>query len=222
MIYDIFKSKTNKQQEKELIKLKIIADIHEKNSLVIANLIEQKVDVEIQSLEIGDYISGDIVIERKTASDFISSMINRRLFEQLKNLNQYENRILLVEGYLNETQFKINENAILGMLATISLDYKIPIMFTKDSGETAKFLMVLAKRKLNKKSELSLHSRKPKNTREKIQYILESFEGIGPTSAKKLLEKFKTLKNIFNLDKNELEKEIGKKSDAFSVLDEEY
>ena len=53
----------------------IIVDKREKNSLVISELIRRKIPIEIKQLEIGDYIIGDTIIERKTKSDFISSII---------------------------------------------------------------------------------------------------------------------------------------------------
>ena len=55
-----------------------------------------------------------------------------------------------------------------------------------------------------------------------MQFILESFRGIGPKTAKKLLKKFKTLKNLVNAPISEIEKEIGKKSEVFKILDEKY
>ena len=87
MIHDIFskKQKPNKQNES----IKIIADVHEKNSLVIPTLIELGVEIEIKSLEIGDYLINNIAIERKTSSDFISSMLSKRLQEQLNQIQQY-------------------------------------------------------------------------------------------------------------------------------------
>ena len=85
---------------------------------------------------------------------------------------------------------------------------------------TLKFLSVLAK-KIDKESSLNV-SKKNLTKKERMQFILESFRGIGPKTAKKLLKKFKTIKNIINLSKEDLEKEIGKKSIGFKILDEKY
>ena len=49
----------------------------------------------------------------------------------------------------------------------------------------------------------------------KSPYIIEGFPGIGPTTARKLIEKFKTIKNIINASKEELEEILGKKTDLF-------
>ena len=88
MIYNIFKNK-KQEENKNLKKPIIIADIHEKNSLTLANLTELGAELQITSLQVGDYIVGDIVIERKTFQDFISSMLSKRLIQQLINMQQY-------------------------------------------------------------------------------------------------------------------------------------
>ena len=219
MIFDIF-SKKNTSKTNPKNKIKIIADIHEKNSLVIPTLIGLGADVELKSLEIGDYLIGETVIERKTFSDFISSMLSKRLIEQLTQMQKYESRILILEGKdfeeLKDT--KINPNAIRGMLLSISLDFKTPIIFAKDSEDTAKFLLVLAKRQLKNPQEVSFHSRKPESLAKQKQYVVESFPNIGPKNAKALLKKFGSLKNIINASLEDLEKEIGKKSESIVKL----
>ena len=47
--------------------------------------------------------------------------------------------------------------------------------------------------------------------------------GIGPKTAKKLLQKFGAIKNIINAPEEELRKLLGKKADVLiSLLDEKY
>jgi ERCC4-type nuclease len=55
-----------------------------------------------------------------------------------------------------------------------------------------------------------------------MSFILESFQNIGPKNSEKLLKKFKSLRNIFSASQEQLEEEIGKKSESFSILDEKY
>lgn len=224
-IFSIFSKKKEILQEKE--KKKIIADYREKNSMVIAELISLGIDVDFKELKIGDYLAGEIIIERKTVSDFISSMINKRLLGQLENLKQYPNPLLIIEGidehelYNDENGTGVNANAIRGFLLSIALKHKIPIILTKNSEDTAKYLSVI----LNKKEkETSFNAKKKsRNQKEQLQFILEGFPGIGPKTAKKLLQKFKTIKDIINADENELKKCIGKKADALiKLISEEY
>ena len=223
-MFDIF-SKTKKTEIKEKPKQKIFVDYREKNSMVASELIHLGFEVEFLELKVGDYLINNIAIERKTVSDFISSMINKHLAKQLDELQQYENKLLLIEGIeehelYSDNSERMNANAVRGFLLSILLKHKIPIIFTKNSEDTAKFIDVLARKK---ETESSLNATKKSfNKKEQMQFIIEGFPGIGPKTAKKLLEKFKTMNNIFSASVEELEKEIGKKADIFKLVREEY
>ena len=227
-IFDIFpkhKEKT-KRITKTLEKTKILADYREKNSLVPSELISLGLEIEFRELKVGDYIVKGIAIERKTISDFISSMINHRLLKQIESLQQYPNKLLIIEGfeeqelYNDENETGVNANAIRGFLLSISLKYNIPVIYTKNYEDTAKFIWILSRKK---EKELPLKAkRKSLNKKEQMQFILEGFPGIGPKTAKKLLNGFKSLKEIFNASLEDLKKIVGKKADIFKILDENY
>ena len=224
-IFNIFSRKKVQIQPKE--KKKIIVDYREKNCLIPYELIDLGVDVEFKELKIGDYIAGDIIIERKTISDFISSMLNKRIFAQIEDLKQFESKLLIIEGieerelYNDNSEGGVNANAIRGFLLSITLKHKIPIIFTKNSEDTAKYLFILLNKKEN---EMSLNAKKKaRNKKEQLQFILEGFPGIGPKTAKKLLKEFKSIKNITNASEEELRKLIGKKAEIIiKLVHQEY
>ncbi|MFQ5531494.1 MAG: ERCC4 domain-containing protein [Candidatus Nanoarchaeia archaeon] len=227
---DIFskKEKIISKPKKQISWPKIIIDYREKNSLIPSELVYHGFEIEFRELKVADYIVRDVAIERKTVQDFISSMINKRLIKQLQELQQYSNKLLIIEGieeqalYNDKEKIGINPNAIRGFLLSILLKYKIPVIFTKDYEDTAKFIAVLSK-KPDKESSIGLNAKKKaRNKKEQIQYILEGFPGIGPATAKKLLKEFKTLKNILNASEFELQKIIGKKAGIFRILEENY
>jgi len=205
--------------------LKIVADYREKNSLVISELIEKGIKIEFKNLLVGDFIVRGIAIERKTISDFLSSMINKRLIRQLQELQQYKSRLLIIEGIeeqeiYNDKKEGIHGNAVRGFLLDILLKYKVPIILTKDYEDTSTFLYLLAKKS---EQEAGIRAKKKALTKkEQLQYILEGFPSIGPKTAKKLLKKYKTLSNIFSQNIDELKKEVGKKAGIFKLLDERY
>jgi len=222
-LHNIFSKKVSKIKEKPIEK--IIIDYREKNSLVASELKGLGFEVEFRELKVADYIVKDIAIERKTVSDFVSSMINRRLLNQLEELQQYENKLLIIEGvddqelYNDDNNNGVNANAVRGFLLSIVLKYKIPTIFTKNSEDTAKFISVLSRKK---SQELPLNVRKKSlNKKEQLQFIIESFPGIGPKTAKKLLEKFKTIKNIINISQGELKEVVGKKAEIMKRIIEE-
>ena len=206
-------------------KIKVIVDKREKNSLVAHELINLGLAVKFENLPVADYLVGKIAIERKTGSDFISSMINKRLLRQLQELRQFDKALLIIEGNLYENEF--NPNAIKGMLLSIMLDYKIPIVFTSDYDETAAFILLLTKRLEKGKSEIGLKVKKRTySLAEQQQLIVEGLPSVGPKLAKALLENFKTVKNLVNASEEELQKvkKIGKKKARIikNILEEEY
>jgi ERCC4-type nuclease len=223
-VYNIF-SRVKETSKKEIKKPKILIDYREKNSMVASELIHLGFEVEFKELKVADYLVNHIAIERKTVSDFVSSMINQRLHRQLEELQQYEDKLLLIEGvgeqelYSDESE-GVSANAIRGFLLSIILKHKIPIIFTKDAEDTAKFIDVLARKK-EKESPLNV-TKKNLNKKERMQFILEGFPGIGPKTARKLLENFKTLRNISNASLEKITEVIGKKADVFKLVGEEY
>lgn len=208
--------------------MKIIVDTREKNSLVFSELVSNKAELELKQLEIADYIIGDIAIERKTVNDFISSIINKRLLRQLQDLQQCSSRAIIIEGieeqelYDDKQELGMHANAVRGMILSIILDFSTPIIFTKDYMDTAKFLLVLARRFEKNKQEASLNfKRKARSVSEQQQFILEGFPGIGPVTAKELLKKFRTIKGVVNAQINDIEKTNkmnAKKAKIFSQI----
>ena len=216
-IFDIF-SKKEIPLKKELPKEKIIIDYREKNSLVASYLIKENFDVEFKELKIGDYIVKDTILERKPISDFISSIINGRLLRQIEELKQFENKLLIIEGISKQEVYSdeskgINANAIRGFLLSVVLKHKIPLIFTKDQEDSAKFMKVLSRKK---SKDIRLNAgKKTLDKKEQMQFIIESFPGIGPKKSKELLEKFSTIQNIINAPLEDLKKILGKRAENF-------
>lgn len=221
-IFNIFQKK--EIIEKQIEKISIIADYREKNSIVFSELISLGINVEFQNLPVADYIVKGIAIERKTVHDFLSSMINKRIIRQLNELQQYEKKMLIIEGIETHSLYEdnnegIHSNSVRGFLLSIILNYNVPIIFSKNEEDTAKFINILAKK--NKVESEIRAKKKSLSIKEQLQYILEGFPGVGPKSAKKLLEEFKSLEKIINASDEELEKKIGKKSNSIIKLRKE-
>ena len=212
---DIFSKSKNNSQERP----KIVIDNREKNSLVLSELIALGVDIELKQLSIGDYLIGKTAIERKTISDLKSSIVNKRIFSQLSEISQYPERFLIIEGIEKEDIYSggIHENALRGFIISSIKEYKIPIIFTLNEKDTAKYLFLLARR--NKKNQTSIRASKIRlSEKEQLQFILEGFPEIGPVSAKNLLSHFKNLKFLMTASEEELKKVIGKKAKNFHNL----
>ncbi len=205
---DIFSKKKTVENGKT-----IIVDNREANSYVPIELKKMGFNLEFKQLPVADYVVGDIAIERKTISDFKSSIINKRLVDQLLEIKQYPLHFLIVEGLDSENLYsgQIHENAFRGMLLSIITEFQVPIIFTYNERDTAKYIAVLANKKQKSSSSLRV-SKIALTDSEQIQFILEGFPSIGPATAQKLILEFKTLKNLANAPISDLEKVIGKKA----------
>ncbi|OIO81503.1 hypothetical protein AUJ84_01005 [Candidatus Pacearchaeota archaeon CG1_02_32_132] len=212
--FNIFSNKKEKKEE-----LNITIDNRERNSLVISELIKLGFKIQFSQLPVADYIIKDTAIERKTISDFKSSIINKRIFSQLLEIKQYPKHFIILEGLESEDPYSgtIHENAFRGFLLSIALEYRVPIIFTLNEKDTAKYLYVLARKKENPNFSIRA-SKSQLSDKEQLQFILEGFPGIGPTTAKKLLTEYKTIKDLTNASKEDLEKLIGKKAEKLYDL----
>jgi len=188
----------------------IIVDHREKNSRIIKELIALGVKIELRSLEIADYVLSDrVAVEVKTTYDFLDSIIDGRLLEQIKSLKQnYERPLIIIEGVEDIYSIRqVHKNAINGMITTIIVNYGIPMLWTKNSKETSEILFMIAKKEQEQKqNNFEFHSKKPLTLKEQQEYIVSSFPGIGRTLSKPLLKKFGTIKNIVNAAEEELKK----------------
>ncbi|MGI6589696.1 MAG: DEAD/DEAH box helicase [Candidatus Iainarchaeum sp.] len=219
-----------KEQNDKII---IFSDSREQASNINKELFaHEDVKLIIKPLDIGDYIlSKDVCVERKTIEDFLNSMIDGRLFNQLNNLRQnYTKPLVIIEGNQTElfTLRNIHKNSILGALTSITLDFQVPILNSTDSKETAQILYVIAKReqKTNNKEVRLRVGRKGLTLSEQQRFIIEGLPLVGPNLAKSLLEKFGSIKNIVNANEKELQEveNLGKKKARLiqKVLREQY
>ncbi len=200
-------------------KFTIVADHREKTSGVLKALLDMDVHIDLQQLETGDYrLSDRVVVEYKSVPDFVNSIIDGRLLQQLRALRSYPRPIILIEGEEDLYSVrKMHPNAILGMLGTIAVSYNIPVLFTRNAQESAALLVSIAKKERDAGGkEWQPRSQKPVSDDEVMEFIVSSLPGIGGSLAKRLLEHFQTLQAVANATSEDLEKveKLGKKKAA--------
>src|SRR3989338_1754332 len=130
-------------------KITVFAD-HRENNMVPAYIKEYGADVVLKQLKVADYICSDrVAIEKKSSSDFLQSIINQRIFKQMEEIaDSFERPLLVLEGNPEMLFFerKIHPNTIRGVLSSIAIDYKVPIIWTSNPKETAGMIYWIAKR----------------------------------------------------------------------------
>lgn len=207
----------------------VFADTREGNSKVIRHLSEMEIDVKVQAMAVGDYqVSDEVVIERKTAKDFVDSIVDKRLFKQARSLmEEFKRPLIILEGD-DLYNGMINPNAIRGSIASIALDFGISIIPTRNAQDTAAMIKRIAIREQSgEKTPIQIRTdKKPVNLWEQQLFIIESLPNIGPVNAKNLLEYFGTVANIINASESQLQEVegIGKKTAANirKVVDSKY
>lgn len=202
--------------------LRVVIDHRETKSGVAKSLDRMGVGLSFKALEVGDYVVSDrVAVERKRTDDFASSLIDgkRNLFAQLSDLARvYEKPVLIIEGGDLFTARQLNPNAIYGSLASIAIDFGVSILYSRDEGETASILKVLAKREqIGEKREVNPHGKKSASTlAEQQEYLVSAISNIGPKAARNLLLHLGSVEAVMTADTEELQKVklIGPKTAA--------
>jgi len=207
----------------------VYADSREGNSKVIRHLSEMEIDVKVRSMAVGDYqVSDEVVIERKTAKDFVDSIIDKRLFKQARELSEEFKRPLLILEGDDIYNGMLHPNAVRGTLAAIAIDFGISIIPTRNSEDTAAMIKRIAVREQNgEKTHIQIRTdKKPVSLWEQQLFIVESLPNIGPVNAKNLLQHFGSVEKVMNASESELQEVegIGKKTakNIRKVVESEY
>jgi len=166
--------------------------------------------VTLHPLEVGDYVLSDrLGIERKTADDFVSSIVNpdRELFRQIGDLSRsYQRPLLILEGQDLYSR-QVHPNAIRGALAAIAVDFGVPVLPTRDREETALVIALLARREQQPggSGDIKVHGKKTAHTlKEQQEYLVTSIPSVGPAVARNLLKHFGSVEAVMRASYEEL------------------
>ncbi|MHA2090658.1 MAG: ERCC4 domain-containing protein [Candidatus Kariarchaeaceae archaeon] len=179
--------------------MKIIVD-HREPNMIVEILSKLGVIIETQQLPFGDYILSDqVIIERKRGRDFVQSLYDGRLFNQITQLvEQYEKPILIIEDF----QLDIEEyKQVYGALSYLVIFKNIPIIPTSSDTETAYLIERLTSWVQEEHEDPVLSRGGPKRltNRDKQLYFLQGLDGVGLKTAKYLLDELQSPLEIINL-----------------------
>ena len=179
-------------------KIHVILDDREHKLKTIFDTKSDTISYESKRLDIADIIvSSEVAIERKEGSDFISSIMDNRLFEQILRLKDtYINPILILEG-LNDKVIErtgMRLSSVYGALSMVLYKLGISVIPTRNVEDTAIVIERIAYREQVKDDMPILARNCPKtmSNKERRYYIIEGLVDIGPKKAKALIDKFKT------------------------------
>lgn len=190
----------------------IYVDHRESKSGVTRELKTMGAELVISTLSVADYQVGpEVAVERKTSQDFVSSIIDKRLYKQARELVEHFQRPLIILEGGNVYAGGLHPNAIRGAMASLAVDFGIPIIPTRSPEDTGAMIYRLALREQKEGSkEIPLRTeKKPLSLFEQQLFIIESLPNVGPVTARKLLEEFGTVKGVINASKDDLKKIEG-------------
>jgi DNA excision repair protein ERCC-4 len=209
----------------------VYADFREEKSGIPSLIEAEGIPVVRKNLPVGDYlVSGEVVIERKTAWDFAHSLFDGRLFDQARRMSEdFPTIVFLVEGDpLRLRRYRHLHKQFYAAIATLTIDFDAKIIYTEGPHHSAYVIASIARR-LAKEGRRPVAFRK----RGKIEtisdwqlFILQSFPGVGEKTAKKIMESFRTLRDFCNASRAEIARIEGigeKKADLiFTVLNRRF
>src|SRR6266567_4908972 len=166
------------------------------------------VHIDLTPLRIGDYdVGGDPcrVFERKTGSDFLSSLAQGRLFAQLTALRKSRFApILLLEGDpLRVSHSQMRPESIRGALAYITAILHVPILPSSGPPDSAHLVYAAAKQCQvghAARGPTPAAGRRGASMSEQQMQIVLSLPGIGRVTARAVCARFRSLHDLLSAD----------------------
>jgi len=179
--------------------LKVVVDSREATTAkhVVDELKRLGVSVWVEFLDVGDYvISREVAVERKTVSDFVSTLTRRNLFEQVDKLKSaFSKPMLILEGDVSSIPMmsSISMSAVLGALASIAR-MGVSVLPSPSPSTTARLIASLAKQERKAGQQVKVRVKPPKmeDIIEEQLFFMCGLPMIGRERAEAILRVYRT------------------------------
>tara|TARA_R110000744_G_scaffold145082_3_gene257281 strand:- start:420 stop:1103 length:684 start_codon:yes stop_codon:yes gene_type:complete len=203
---------------------KLIIDSRENSDLyraVKSEAIKLNLMTEKQWLEVGDYVFQDVCFEAKSTIDFLQSIINKRLWNQLDNMDRhYEHCFLIIHGSLHEAMnypkyVNVNmteqliTNKFYGAIGKISLDTDVKIFWVEGPRKAAKIMTTICKMRPIERNVIKPSLLKRITTDDLRINLLGTIKGVSEMKAQQLIDEFGSLMEIGEADIKDITKIDG-------------
>ena len=205
----------------------LVIDSRENSEL--ANRIIQECDrigvpTKKEWLNVGDYIIDDVCFEAKSSFDFLQSVMNKRIWLQIDNMDRnFDNNSVLLYGSMEdaiaEFRSRVNpswgyahlHNRYLSAIGKIILDTDCKVILTDDAKKAAKVVSAVAKMKPMDRAVYNprLIKQKKISTTDLRVDVLMTIKGISEKKAKSLIKEFGSIMEIGEATSTELSKLDG-------------
>ncbi|MBM5459094.1 DNA-binding protein [Pseudomonas sp. P66] len=181
--------------------VKIFVDARELPSRIPDVLRELGAEIETGNLETGDYVlSADLVIERKTAVDFVASVLDSRFINQANKMGMNFRRVIwLIEGDIFSTRSQIHPDALDGALSYLAVVLGQTVIWYKAPKRAASIIYRMAKHETEGLGYIPpMRKGKVPAGAGQALFTIEGLSGCGPVAARKLLEHFRSVFKVMN------------------------
>jgi len=162
--------------------------------------------VSIEFLEVCDYLVrgkesliGNVGIERKTADDYVSSIMDGRLFRQIIEMHTNFNRVIVIlEGDISRVRSKLQDHSKLGTLGSIITKYGTSIVHTINMEWSAYMIISILKHAQTTIDLTQIFKPKASNLDRELGAI-SCADGWGSKLAKEAIKQYR-IRDIANMD----------------------
>lgn len=203
---------------------KLIIDSRENSNLyeyIESECSRLNIQTEKQWLEIGDYIFSDMAFEAKSTIDFLQSVINKRLWNQIDNMDRhFEHTFVFIHGTLDE-MLKYNRyikmdfpkslliNKFFGGIGKITLDTDCKVFWIEDVKMAARVITTLCKMRPIDRKVIEPSLLKSIKTTDLRTDMLVTIKGVSKNKAKKLIKAYGSIMEIGEAPPEEMAKIDG-------------
>ena len=176
---------------------------------------QQKLEVEICELEIGDYLfDNKVCYEFKTVSDFVASIQNGKVFNQAINMAEtYPYNFVIIQGddatrakalAMSRNYHEITYFGYLGAIASLNRFVTVIESYSPFINEAYYRMLINAKKSLSTKPIVRKFTKKDKNTA--FNFLCHDVYGINWKKAKNIVDTLNlhTKKDLDTLTKEKL------------------
>ena len=192
------------------------------SKLVIQKAHALQIKHEKRWIEIGDYIFDDVCFEAKSTTDFLGSVMSKRLWTQLDNMDRhYQTNVVIIYGELEEAIHNVISNSpsnvpigsrsimlnnkFLGAIGRIVLDTDIKPFWVRTEEEAALIITAISKMKPLTRDTIAPQIFKRITTDDLRLDLLSSIKGVSIKKAKELIKQFGSIMEIGECSEFELQ-----------------
>ena len=194
----------------------LVIDSREKSKLV--ELVEQEakrlhVITEKRFLQIGDYVCGDVCFEAKSTTDFLGSVMSKRLWTQIDNMDRhYTTNVIIIYGTIDEAILSIIENSpnnmpvkaravmlqnkFMAAIGRITLDMDAKPFWVSNVEQASEIIASVAKMQPKERKVIQPEVFKRVTTDDLRIDMLTSIKGVSSKKAKDMIKQFGSLMEI--------------------------